>query len=43
MGADLRTFFQHTDADFAAFRLASCFSRMAADSPAGPPPTITTS
>ena len=40
MRPDLRAFFQHADLSFPA--TAAC-SRMAAASPAGPPPTITTS
>ena len=43
MRADLRALFQHADADLAACPRASCFSRIAAESPAGPPPTMTTS
>ena len=43
MRADLAALFEHADRDFAAVSAASCLRRIAAVSPAGPAPTITTS
>ena len=43
VGADLRALLEQADRDFVLRSAASCFSRIAAASPAGPPPTITTS
>ena len=44
MTADFSAFLDHADVDVIRFSsVASCFSLIAADRPAGPPPTITTS
>jgi hypothetical protein len=43
MRADFRALFEDADGNFLIAAFASCFSRIAAARPAGPPPTITTS
>jgi hypothetical protein len=43
VGADFGAFLDHADADFLPASAAFCFRRQAADRPAGPAPTMTTS